>query len=117
MKWCQSTIGRRKSTLHSYVFRDAVMTALSTDPNTVFEAGKMLEGQLSIECDFDRDVQTLGSMLKCAGNMNQFDLIECVWKWSQPMRKYRLDGGDGKDCGVALSYTQFCDSLFKAWSC
>ena len=92
-EWCQSTIGRRDNTLHSEVFRGAVMTALSTHPTTASEACEMLEKQLLIECDFDGDVQTLGSMLKCAGNLDQFDLVECVWKWSQPMRKYRLDGG------------------------
>ena len=42
-EWCQSTIGRRDNTLHSEVFRGAVMTALSTDPTTVSEACKMLE--------------------------------------------------------------------------
>ena len=102
-EWCQSTIGRRDNTLHSEVFRGAVMTALSTHPTTVSEACKMLEKQLLIECDFDGDVQTLGSMLKCAGNLNQFDVVERVWKWSQPMRKHRLDGGGGKDCDVALN--------------
>ena len=70
------------------------------------------------------DVQTLGSMLKCAGNLNQFDVVERVWKWSQPMRKHRLDGGGGKDCDVALVYTQFvtlCGQnmvmLTKCWKC
>ena len=122
-EWCQSTIGRRDNTLHSEVFRGAVMTALSTHPTTVSEACKMLEKQLLIECDFDGDVQTLGSMLKCAGNVNQFDVVERVWKWSQPMRKHRLDGGGGKDCDVALIYTQFvtlCSKmvmLTKCWKC
>ena len=74
----------------------AVMTVLSTHPTTVSEACKMLEKQLLIECDFDGDVQTLGSMLKCAGNLNRFDLVERVWKWSQPLRKHKLDGGGGK---------------------
>ena len=81
------------------------MTALSTQPTTVSEACKMLENMLLIECDFDEDVQTLGSMLKCAANLNQFDVVERVWKWSQPMRKHRLDGGGGKECGVALQFT------------
>ena len=40
-----------------------------------------------IECEFDGDVQTLGSMLKCAANLNQFDFVERVWKWSQPIRE------------------------------
>ena len=62
-------------------------------------------------------------MLKCAGNVNQFDVVERVWKWSQPMRKHRLDGGGGKDCDVALSLHTICDSLFKmvmltkCWKC
>ena len=77
----------------------------------------MLEQQLLIECDFVGDVQALGSMLKCAGNINQFDVVECVWKWSQPIRKHRLDGGDGKDCGGCFGYHTICDSLFKTWSC
>ena len=89
-EWCQSTIGRRDNTLHSEVFRGAVMTALSTHPTTVSEACKMLEKQLLIECDFDGDVQTLGSMLKCAGNVNQFDVVERVWKWSQPIENTDL---------------------------
>ena len=33
--------------------------------------------------------------------------VERVWKWSQPIRKHRLDGSGGKDCDVALIYTQF----------
>ena len=124
-EWCQSTIGRRDNTLHSEVFRGAVMTVLSTHPTTVSEACKMLEKQLLIECDFDGDVQTLGSMLKCAGNVNQFDVVERVWKWSQPIRKHRLDGGGGKDCDVALSYTQFVtlcskhghvDKVLEVWN-
>ena len=92
----------RDSTLHSEVFRGVVMTALSTHPTTVSEACKMLAKQLLIECDFDGDVQTLGGMLKCAGNVNQFDVVERVWKWSQPIRKHRLDGGGGKDCVMLL---------------
>ena len=116
-EWCQSTIGSRENTFHSEAFQDAVMTTLSTHPNTQSEAGEMLEKQLLIECDFDGDVQTLGGMLKCAGNLNQFDVVERVWKWSQPMRKYRLDGGGGKDCDVALELHTVCDTLFKTWSC
>ena len=88
-EWSQSTIGRRDNTLHSEVFRGVVMTALSTDPTTVCEACKMLEKQILIECDFEGDVQTLGSMLKCAGNLNRFDVVERVWKWSQPIRKHK----------------------------
>ena len=85
----------------------------------------MLEKQLLIECEFDGDVQTLGSMLKCAGNLNQFDVVERVWKWSQPIRKHRLDGGGGKDCDVALIYTQFVtlcgqnghvDKVLEVWN-
>ena len=113
-EWCQSTIGRNDNTLHSEVFRGAVMTVLSTHPTTVSEACKMLEKQLLIECDFEGDVQTLGSMLKCAGNLDQFDFVERVWKWSQPIRKHRLD--EGEDCDVALSYTQFV-TLCSKWSC
>ena len=124
-EWCQSTIGSKDNTLHSEVFRDAVMAALSTPPTTVSETCKMLEKQLLIECDFVGDVQTLGSMLKCAGNTNQFDVVECVWKWSQPIRKHRLDGGGGKDCGVALSNAQFVtlcskhgrvDKVLEVWN-
>ena len=124
-EWCQSTIGRRDNTLHSEAFSRAVMIALSTHPTTVSEACKMLEKQLLIACEFDEDVQTLGSMLKCAGNVNQFDVVERVWKWSQPMRKHRLDGGGGKDCDVALSYTQFVtlcskhgqvDKVLEVWN-
>ena len=37
-EWCQSTIGRRDNTLHSEIFRGAVMTVLSTHPTTVSEA-------------------------------------------------------------------------------
>ena len=81
-------------TRHFTVQVDAVMTALSTHPTT-----------FDVECDFDGDVQTLGSMLKCAGNLNRFDVVERVWKWSQSMRKHRLDGGGGMDCDVALNYT------------
>ena len=64
-------------------------------------------------------------MLKCAGNLNRFDVVERVWKWSQPMRKYRLDGGGGMDCGVALIYTQFVtlcgqnghvDKVLEVWN-
>ena len=124
-KWCQSTIGRRDNTLHSEVLRGAVMTALSTHPTTVCGACKILETQLLIECDFDGDIQTLGSMLKCAGNLNQFDVVERVWKWSQPMRKHRLDGGGGKDCNVGLIYIQFVtlcskhghvDKVLEVWN-
>ena len=79
-EWCQSTIGGRDNTLHSEAFRGFVMIALSTHSTTVSEACEMLEKQLLIECDFDGDVQTLGTMLKCAGNVNQFDLVERVWK-------------------------------------
>ena len=86
-EWCQSTIGTNKNTLHSYVFRRVVMTALSTHPNTVFEACDMLEKMLFSECNFDGDAQKLGSLLKCAGNVNRFDVAERVWKWSQPFRK------------------------------
>ena len=51
--------------------------------------------------------------------------IERVWKWSQPMRKHKLDGGGGKDCDVALSYTQFVtlcgqnghvDKVLEVWN-
>ena len=68
-------------------------------------------------CHSKLDLRVLGSMLKCAGNVNQFDVVERVWKWSQPMRKHRLDGGGGKDCDVALQFHTICDSLFKTWSC
>ena len=124
-EWCQSTIGANNNTLHSEVFRGAVMTVLSTDPATVSEACNMLEKQLLIECEFEGDVQTLGSMLKCAGNLNRFDLAERVWKWSQPIRKHRLDGSGGMDCDVALVYTQFVtlcgqnghvDKVLEVWN-
>ena len=49
-------------------------------------------------------------------NLNQFDVVERVWKWSQPIRKHRLDGGGGMDCDVALQYTQFV-TLCSKWSC
>ena len=64
-------------------------------------------------------------MLKCAGNLNRFDVVERVWKWSQPMRKHRLDGSGGMDCDVALSYTQFVtlcgqnghvDKVLEVWN-
>ena len=64
-------------------------------------------------------------MLKCAGNLNRFDLVERVWKWSQPMRTHRLDGGGGMDCDVGLSYTQFVtlcgqnghvDKVLETWN-
>ena len=124
-EWCQSVVGRRDNTLHSEVFRDVVMAALSAHPTTISEARKMLEKQLTIECDFEGDVQTLGGMLKCAGNMNQFDVVERVWKWSRPIRKHRLDGGGGKDCDVALIYTQLVtlcsrhdhvDKVLEVWN-
>ena len=73
----------------------------------------MLEKQLLIECDFDEDVQTLGSMLKCAANVNQFVFVERVWKWSQPIRKHRLDGGGGKDCDCCFTIHTICDSLWS----
>ena len=79
---------------------------------------------VEIECKTRFDVRLLGTMLKCAGNLNQFDVVERVWKWSQPIRKHRLDGGGGKDCGVALVYAQFVtlcgqnmDMLRKCWKC
>ena len=124
-EWSQSTIGRKDNTLHSEVFLRAVVTALSTHPTTVSEACKILAKLLLIECDFDEDVQTLGTMLKCAGNVNQFDVVEHVWKWSQPLRKHRLDGGGGKDCDVGLIYTQFVtlcskhghvDKVLEVWN-
>ena len=42
-EWSQSTIGRKDNTLHSEVFRCAVMIVLSTHPTTVCEACKVLE--------------------------------------------------------------------------
>ena len=43
----------------------------------------IVDGMFSV----DGDIQILGAMLKCAGSVNQFDVVERVWKWSQPMRK------------------------------
>ena len=52
-------------------------------------------------------------------------LLNRVWKWSQPMRKYRLGGDGGKDCDLALSYTQFVtlcsqnghvDKVLEVWN-
>ena len=105
-EWCESIVGTTGSTLHSKVLRGAVMTALSTDSTTVSFACEMLERMLSIECKSD-DLQTLGAMLKCAGNVNRFDLVERVWEWGKPMRKHRLDGGGGKNFDIDLQYTQF----------
>lgn len=72
----------RHTVFWNEVLRRAVMTALSIDPTTVSFACKMLERILSIDCKSDGKVQTLGGMLKCAENINQFDLIEYVWCWN-----------------------------------
>ena len=101
-EWCQSTIGSKEQHTSQWSISWCCDDSSLNSSNNCFEACKMLEKQLLIECDFDGDVQTLGAMLKCAGNVNQFDVVERVWKWSQPMRKHRLDGGGGKDCDVAL---------------
>ena len=80
---------------------------------------------VDVVCDPKFDIRVLGALLKCAGNANRLDVVERVWKWSQPIRKHRLDGGGGKDCDVALVFTQFVtlcskhgrfDKVLEVWN-
>ena len=72
---------------------------------------------VNVVCNPNFDRRVLGVMLKCAGNMNRFDVVERVWKWSQPLRNHRLDGGGGKELWCCFDLHTVCDTLFKIWSC
>ena len=102
-----------------------LLRAHSNDYNHSATCNLLEEMIVDVVCNSSFDVRVLGVMLKCAGDGNQFYVVEHVWKWSQPMRTHRLDGGGGKDCGVALIYTQFVtlcskhghvDKVLEVWN-
>ena len=94
-------------------FHRATMVMFSSHPATSHEAIDLLQELVSAECEQTVDVKVFGSALKCAANVQRFDLAIRVWRWSEPIRKYRLDGGGGQDCDVAIQYAQFVTMCAK----